>query len=150
MIKKFVVGFLLLCLLVIGSFYVIGKGWLGGAWESAAPVAGPRPIQPAASTPPQPQILFGDLHTHTNYSLDAALFNSQLMKGTGVVTPGDACDFARYCSALDFWSINDHAEGLTPRVWADTVSSIRQCNANAGDPSNPDMVAFVGWGVVEQ
>jgi hypothetical protein len=61
------------------------------------------------------------------------------------VTPSDACDFARYCSALDFWSINDHAESLTPRVWADTVQSIRDCNAKAGDPRNPDMVSYVGW-----
>ncbi|MDZ7781647.1 MAG: DUF3604 domain-containing protein [Halioglobus sp.] len=68
-----------------------------------------------------------------------------LVKGIGVVTPADACDFARYCAALDFWSINDHAESLTPRAWTDTVESIRQCNAGAGNPSSPDMVSFVGW-----
>ncbi|MFT4615588.1 MAG: hypothetical protein ACI9NT_002745, partial [Bacteroidia bacterium] len=149
MIKKILLGLVLalalLLLLVVSPLYVIGKGWLGQAWESPAPVAGPRPIEPAQLVDAQSQILFGDLHTHTNYSIDAAIFNSQLVKGTGVVTPGDACDFARYCSALDFWSINDHAEGLTPRVWADTLSSIRQCNANSGDPANPDMVSFVGW-----
>ena len=76
---------------------------------------------------------------------DAYLFNTGLMKNVGVMTPADACDFARYCSALDFWSINDHAEGLTPRVWRDTVDAIRQCNARAGEPANPDMVSFVGW-----
>ena len=92
-----------------------------------------------------PQILFGDLHSHTNYSIDAYVFNTRLVKGSGVVTPADACDFARYCSSLDFWSINDHAEGLTPRVWADTVATIRECNASSGDPANPDMVSFVGW-----
>ncbi|MEE8507608.1 MAG: DUF3604 domain-containing protein, partial [Myxococcota bacterium] len=57
----------------------------------------------------------------------------------------DACDFARYCSALDFWSINDHAEGMTPRHWRETVEAIRQCNAVAGDSEDPDVTAFLGW-----
>lgn len=62
-----------------------------------------------------------------------------------MVTPADACDFACYCSALDFWSINDHAEGLTPRVWRDTVAATRNCNVMAGPSDNPDMVSFLGW-----
>jgi hypothetical protein len=125
----------------------VGKGWLGGPWSPEAVVDGPRPVAQtdAVAGQGEPQILFGDLHTHTNYSLDAYIFNSALVKGGGVVTPADACDFARYCSSLDFWSINDHAESLTPRVWADTVQSIRDCNAKAGDPANPDMVSLVGW-----
>jgi hypothetical protein len=57
----------------------------------------------------------------------------------------DACDYARFCSALDFWSINDHAEASTPGRWGETVGAIRQCNAIAGDPANPDVVAFLGW-----
>lgn len=147
MLKRILLSLLMLLLVTVAGFHVVGKGWWGGAWESAAVMAGPRPVvQPAlVHADDTPQILFGDLHTHTNYSLDAYLFNTKLMKGGGVVTPADACDFARYCSALDFWSINDHAESLTPRVWADTLKSIRNCNANAGDPDNPDMVSFVGW-----
>ena len=47
--------------------------------------------------------------------------------------------------ALDFWSINDHAEATTPRRWQETREAIRQCNAVAGDPENPDVVAFLGW-----
>src|SRR5690606_37348388 len=54
-------------------------------------------------------------------------------------------DFARFCSALDFWSINDHAEASTPRRWRETREAIRQCNALAGDPEQPDVVAFLGW-----
>jgi hypothetical protein len=57
----------------------------------------------------------------------------------------DACDFARFCSELDFWSINDHAEGYTPRRWAETLESMRQCDAVAGDPANPDVAVFLGW-----
>lgn len=91
------------------------------------------------------QILFGDLHVHTTFSPDAFIMSVPLMGGTGLHPPADACDFARYCSSLDFWSINDHAEGITPRRWAETKQSIRECNAVAGDPANPDMVSFLGW-----
>ncbi|PLW69225.1 hypothetical protein C0039_09190 [Pseudohalioglobus lutimaris] len=34
---------------------------------------------------------------------------------------------------------------LPPRRWAETRESIRECNAAAGDPANPDMVSFLGW-----
>ncbi|BFM15784.1 DUF3604 domain-containing protein [Maricurvus nonylphenolicus] len=91
------------------------------------------------------QILFGDLHAHTTYSIDAFQYSLSLMGGDGASPPADACDFARYCSALDFWSINDHAEHTTPEHWQDTKDSIRQCNAVSGDPDDPDMVAYLGF-----
>ena len=91
------------------------------------------------------QILFGDLHVHTTFSPDAFIMSVPLMGGSGFHPPADACDFARYCSSLDFWSINDHAEGITPRRWQETRQSIRECNRVAGDPENPDMVSFLGW-----
>ena len=144
MIKKSLLGLLLLIALTLGWFHIVGKGWLGGPWQPVAATQGPRSFEPV-SVAAVPQILFGDLHTHTNYSLDAYVFSSNAVKGGGVMTPADACDFARYCSALDFWSINDHAESLTPRVWDDTVSSIRECNAMSGPQGNPDMVSFLGW-----
>ncbi len=68
-----------------------------------------------------------------------------MLGGEGAHPPADACDFARYCSALDFWSINDHAEGLSSQAWTDTVQSIRACNERAGDAANPDTVAYLGW-----
>lgn len=136
---------LALCLfVVIFVLYGLGAGWNGEPLSPGNVTDGPRELVAAPAVEGQ-QVLFGDLHVHTNYSLDAAIFNSPLVKGVGVFTPADACDFARYCSALDFWSINDHAEGLSPRVWQKTLASIRQCNEKAGDPANPDMVSFAGW-----
>jgi hypothetical protein len=67
------------------------------------------------------------------------------MGGSGLHPPADACDFARLCADLDFWSINDHAEGISPRHWSETIDAIQECNARAGNPDDPDSVAFLGW-----
>ncbi len=90
-------------------------------------------------------ILFGDLHVHTTFSTDAFLSSLPMLQGEGAHPIADACDYARFCSGLDFWSINDHAEASTPERWRETKDAIRQCNAVAGDPENPDVAAFLGW-----
>ncbi len=105
-----------------------------------------RMAAPGETAAPKPkQILFGDLHVHTTFSADAFIRSLPMLQGEGAHPPADACDFARFCSGLDFWSINDHAEAISPQHWKETKDSIRQCNAVAGDPSNPDIVAFLGW-----
>ncbi len=101
--------------------------------------------EPVAPEGAATQVLFGDLHVHTSFSPDAFVTGNPLTGGYGLRPPAFACDYARYCSALDFWSINDHAEGITPRRWAETQESIRACNAVSGDPGNPDMVSYLGW-----
>jgi len=143
--------------------YALVFGWFGER-QSAGEIAGSRVpatelarrmaaarVPAAQDQSPIPiaqggkQILFGDLHVHTTFSLDAFQMGLPLLQGEGVHPVADACDFARYCSALDFWSINDHVEGMTPAQWRETKDSIRQCNASAGDPANPDLVAYLGW-----
>jgi len=91
------------------------------------------------------QILFGDLHVHTTYSGDAFLRSLPLLQGEGAHPPADACDYARFCSGMDFFALTDHAESMTPKRWAEERETIRQCNAVAGDPKNPDLVAFSGF-----
>lgn len=93
---------------------------------------------------PESQIVFGDLHVHSTYSMDAFLWSLPMMHGSGLHPPADACDYARYCSNLDFWALTDHAEALTPRHWSDTQQMVRDCNALT-DPDNPDLVTFLGW-----
>ena len=94
---------------------------------------------------PTKQILFGDLHVHSTYSTDAFLWSLPMVQGDGAHPIADACDYARLCSGLDFWSINDHAEASTPRKWSETKRAIRECQAVAGDEANPDVAVFLGW-----
>ena len=94
--------------------------------------------------PPQKQILFGDLHVHSTFSTDAFFWSLPMMNGEGTHPPADACDYARYCSNLDFWSLTDHAENLAPRHWTMIKDMVRQCNA-VTDPADPDLVTFLGW-----
>ena len=94
---------------------------------------------------PDKQILFGDLHVHTTFSTDAFLWSLPIYGGEGAHPLADACDYARHCSALDFWSITDHAEVATPKRWEQTKESIRACNAVSNNGDNPDMVSFVGF-----
>ena len=118
--------------------------WDGGRVTTSArpkPMAAPHPVAVADGK----QVLFGDLHVHTSFSADAFGYALPLYQGAGARPPADACDFARFCSQLDFWSINDHAESLGAAQWTETVRAIRECNAAARDPDSPDMVSFLGW-----
>src|SRR5262245_37588353 len=103
-----------------------------------APVVTARSAQPPAGT--GKQVLFGDLHVHTTFSADAFIRSLPMLQGEGAHPPADACDFARFCSGLDFWSINDHAEAVSPQHWRETKEAVRQCNAVSGDPKSPDLV----------
>ena len=91
------------------------------------------------------QILFGDLHVHTTYSGDAFLMSLPMLSGDGTHPPADACDFARFCSSLDFWAITDHAEDLNTEAWEEIINNVRSCNKVSEMSGVPDVVAFLGW-----
>jgi len=149
-------------LLVLGAGAYVGGVWFGLYGRHEGPGT-PAPARvPAAAVAArtqaqvngaeavgvlQPkQILFGDLHVHTTFSSDAFAMSLPMLQGSGAHPISDACDYARFCSGLDFWSINDHAESSTPQHWRETKESIRQCNAIAGrDAQNPDVAVFLGW-----
>jgi hypothetical protein len=138
----------------LAALYVV---YGGGVLESAGTVhdgAVPpeevraRAARQGVASPAAPgakQILFGDLHVHTTFSADAFALSLPLLAGEGAHPPADACDFARFCASLDFFALTDHAESLTPRRWAETRESVRQCNAVAGAGPDPDLVAFTGF-----
>ena len=146
----------LLLVLVLLVGWVLSEGYWGALHERGEVATRPLPAaevaeRSARQAPVSPetdgaeQILFGDLHVHTTFSADAFLFSLPMFQGEGVHPPADACDFARFCAQLDFFSLNDHAEFLTPRQWQETKESIRECNAVAGEETDPDLVAFLGW-----
>ena len=91
------------------------------------------------------KILFGDLHVHTTFSFDALLLNLPIANGEGVHPVADACNFARFCSNLDFFAATDHAEWLTKREWKDSLDSIQNCAQVSGDLDEPPIVPFLGW-----
>jgi len=160
MLRRVVIAGVGIAVAFVALLYLLGSGVLGHHW-------GPGPVHPdpvpeiviaekeasqaaaaaavEAPTEPDSQILFGDLHVHTTYSLDAFLMALPTGTGEGAHPVNDACDFARFCSGLDFWSINDHAVALTPRRWQETIDAMRDCDAVAGRGAEPDLVSLLGW-----
>lgn len=156
MLKRILAGVTTVLLAAVAIVYVFGSGIFGAPRGTNAVTDSPIPdavvaqraqvqLRDSPRDSGDKQILFGDLHVHSTVSADAFQLSMQLFGGDGARPVSDACDFARYCSALDFWSINDHALSITPQAWDQTKASIRQCNAVSGDQANPDSVAYLGW-----
>ncbi len=155
---RILIGLAVAAGLLVALVFFAGQGRFGELWHEGVPTAEPLPEEVVAErsrvqglsarlagvAEPR-QILFGDLHVHSTFSTDAFLMSLPLAGGDGARPVSDACDFARYCSALDFWSINDHGLALTPRRWRETVESMRQCDAVSAAGGAPDVIPFLGW-----
>ena len=141
-ILKFL-GFILSPFVIVFLYvFISSSGLIGELPEDGELVYSPRPTTENVLT--EKQIFFGDLHVHTTFSQDAFLFSLPMLQGEGAHPPSDACNFARFCSSLDFFSITDHAEGMTKQMWDDSIESIRNCDS-ISDNDNKDLIVFAGW-----
>ena len=151
-------GIVVVLAVLLAVVWGAGNGWFSTTWHAENAQGSVIPAEIIAERAEairdtaedlgansQKQILFGDLHVHTTFSFDAFQMSLPMAGGDGAYPVADACDYARHCAGLDFWSINDHGITLTPRRWSETVDSVRQCNEIAGDTSSPDLVSFLGW-----
>jgi hypothetical protein len=102
---------------------------LGRALLSPKPEAVPARTQTSSSPL---RLYWGDLHTHTTYSLDARTGGCQS-------TPAEALDYARKIARLDFCAITDHDYSMIREHWQ---AAQKQINA-ADEPGK--FVAFIGY-----
>ena len=105
-VLRIVGGALLVSILVVAALVLVPGG------DQPIGEISPQARQSRLETPTatDKQVLFGDLHVQTTYSMDAFFTPLPLLGGQGTHPPADACDFARHCAALDFYSITDHAQ----------------------------------------
>ena len=147
-------SYLFLILFTVIVVYAVGfyNNWYGNLEGPGTPVMDSYPIslledkisKQALVSKKSKQILFGDTHVHTTYSTDAFLWSLPVFNGEGPHPISDACDYARFCAALDFWVTTDHAEASSPRKWSAIKDGVRSCNAPS-DEKDPDMVTFLGY-----
>ena len=81
--------------------YGISEGWQGYTWQAAKPTPIARPISANNITQrpgevvagdPTKQILFGDLHVHSTFSIDAFFMSLPSAGGDGLHPISDACE----------------------------------------------------------
>jgi len=104
-----------------------------------APRAGDR-SEPEESS----YVYWGDNHVHTRFSPDAlaAMAFARELESTRDVY--NACEFARFCSGLDFFVSAEHAEFQTEANWKTIRDQVAQCNDEVDD-SLEEFVAYAGF-----
>ena len=158
MIRKAIYSSVLIFLIFLFYIYLVSEGLLGKYESNKEINLNILPIEiseerqtklestkKSLSVNDKKVILFGDLHVHTTFSSDAFLLSLPMLSGEGSMPPSDACDFARFCSSIDFYANTDHAEDLTHTDWKEIKNAVRQCNQISGNDESPDTVAFLGW-----
>ena len=91
------------------------------------------------------EIYFGDFHVHTTASADAFISNLPILNGDGPHTVKDACDFAQYCSEIDFFSLTDHAESSSPKKWKSIINRLNKCDGKINPRNGKSLTAFAGF-----
>ncbi|MEO1034770.1 MAG: DUF3604 domain-containing protein [Pseudomonadota bacterium] len=102
-------------------------------------------VRAALRQPTDAMIRFGDPRVYTTFSDQAFLLSLDEFGGQGPATLGDACDYARFCSAIDFWAATDHVATLTERRWRQTRETALQCQAVANADQAGAHDVFVGF-----
>jgi hypothetical protein len=152
-IFAWIIGIVVALALAFGLYWHgASQGWWGKERDAGIAMPGPLPPEVLAVRAPPPEaagdaglILYGDLHVHTTYSTDAFMWALPMNGGRGVHPVSEACDFARFCSGIDFWALTDHAEAATPERWTKTKEALRQCQAVSGGEANPQLITFAGF-----
>ena len=109
------------------------------------PAQSPRSIQPAN---PVNNVYFGDLHIHSNLSVDAYLFgNRRDLDATyrfakGASAPIESGEVIELTRPLDFAAITDHAEGFG-RVMACLEPSTLEIAKDCELVNNPNLLSFL-------
>ena len=160
MLKKILLGVVILLLLVIGfGYFTLGRLYLatspGTAPEDYAQQDDSRVQVPAQrELEPQPfnplkNVYWGDVHVHTVESMDAVLFGTtatvedayRFAKGEKLRSPGG--ELMQLSRPLDFVAITDHAEGfgLRTRCRQDDLSLVESLNCWIME--TPNVAVFV-------
>ena len=115
------------------------------ATQNSITTYGQRQVASAHGEDSDRRILFGDPRVYSAFTDEALLSSLPVVGGSHRATLSDACDYARFCSAVDFWVATDRGESLTPRRWQASLETVEQCNAIAAADDHGSTVAFSGF-----
>ena len=160
MLARLGLGLALVLALFLGAVWLLGSGTLGDRWEDGEPESArarrrdrevaraPRSAAPRARSASRSRSRSCSATcTSTPRSRSTRSWRAcRWRAATARTRSRDACDFARHCSALDFWSINDHdLDAHAAEVAGDDRVDPRSATRCRRTAANPDTVAYLGW-----